>query len=219
MSYATFSAWNAYWRSIIFDWGMFNVWANPIFGLGLRNWIRPSYMASGSMDNFWLVMAVRYGIPGFVLIALGYIDAIQRIMRRKFEGDATLTQFRLAWVFTFLGLSFTLCTVHIWTAIYSFVFMMLGAGMWMATWQPANAETAAAAPTPEPRGSSRPVSRLRGKLIPEAAAASADAALPVTGAAEADPGSADPLRPQRGLTYTRFSDSIRRRQAGRNVRS
>lgn len=223
MSYATFSAWNAYWRSIIFDWGMFNVRNNPIFGLGLRNWIRPSYMASGSMDNFWLVMAVRYGIPGFVLIALGYIDAIQRIMRRNFEGDATMIQFRRAWVFTFLGLSFTLCTVHIWTSIYSFVFMMLGAGMWMATWQPANAESATAAPAPELRGASRPVSRLRGKLIAEVTPVSADAGPALSGAsdsaAETDAGPADPLRPQRGLSYTRFSGSIRRRQAGRNARS
>ncbi|WP_210879741.1 O-antigen ligase family protein, partial [Roseovarius autotrophicus] len=63
LSYASFSAHNAYWRSIIFEWGMVNVWANPVFGIGLNDWVRPWYMFSGSMDNFWLVMAVRYGIP------------------------------------------------------------------------------------------------------------------------------------------------------------
>jgi O-antigen ligase len=88
-------------------------------------------MKSGSMDNFWLVMGVRYGIPGFLLISAGYSWAIFLIMRRDFHGNATLTQFRRAWVFTFLGLSFTLSTVHIWTNIYSFVFFMFGAGMWL----------------------------------------------------------------------------------------
>ena len=139
MSYATFSAHTAYWRSIIFDWGVGNVIGSvekgivgsPWFGIGLKDWIRPYYMNSGSMDNFWLVMAVRYGIPGFTLVALGYIVGVVKVMRRDFEGDLVLTQFRLAWVFTFLGLSFTLCTVHVWTNIYSFVFFFFGSGMWL----------------------------------------------------------------------------------------
>lgn len=131
MSYATFSAHNAYYRSIIFDWGMKNVWAHPIFGLGLNDWVRPAYMTSGTMDNFWLVMAVRYGIPGFLLLAAGYAWTIFLVMRRNFDGSLVLTRIRRAWVFTFLGLSFTLTTVHVWTNIYSFVFFMFGAGMWL----------------------------------------------------------------------------------------
>lgn len=135
MSYATFSAHTAYWRALIFEWGMKNVWANPILGLGLNDWIRPWFMHSGSMDNFWLVMAVRYGIPGFVFVTAGYILVVYHVMRRNFSGDETLTVYRRAWVFTFLGLSFTLCTVHVWTSIYSFVFFMLGAGVWLVTAQ------------------------------------------------------------------------------------
>lgn len=131
MSYATFSAHNAYYRSIIFEWGMKNVWDHPIFGLGLNDWVRPFYMVSGTMDNFWLVMAVRYGIPGFLLLAAAYVLLIFRVMRLKLDGDVLLTRIRLAWVFTFLGLSFTLTTVHIWTNIYSFVFFMFGAGAWL----------------------------------------------------------------------------------------
>lgn len=139
MSYATFSAHNAYWRAIIFEWGVANVLGSvekgitgsPIFGIGLNDWIRPHFMNSGSMDNFWLVMAVRYGVPGLVLLAVGYIYAIARIMRRNFEGNERLTLIRRAWVFTFLGLSFTLCTVHVWTNIYSFTFFMFGAGIWL----------------------------------------------------------------------------------------
>ncbi|SPH24106.1 hypothetical protein DEA8626_03155 [Defluviimonas aquaemixtae] len=133
MSYATFSAHTAYYRSIIFDWGMRNVWDNPIFGLGFRPWIRPSYMKTGTIDNFWLVIAIRNGIPGFLLLALGYADAIIRVGRRQFTPGTTLANLKLAWMFTFVGLSFTLSTVHIWTAIYSFVFFMLGSGLWLAS--------------------------------------------------------------------------------------
>jgi hypothetical protein len=148
MSYATFSAHTAYWRGLIFEWGIANVLgstekgipASPLFGLGMGDWVRPYYMYSGSMDNFWLVMAVRFGVPGFLLIAVGYAIAITRIMRRDFTTDPVLTQIRRAWVFTFLGLTFTLCTVHVWSTIYSFVFFMFGAGIWLIMAQPSQSD-------------------------------------------------------------------------------
>ena len=136
LSYATFSPHTAYWRTIIFEWGLINVWANPVFGLGLNDWVRPYYMYSGSMDNYFLVMAVRYGIPGFVFVTIGYGYVILRVVFRDFTADTQLANLRRAWVFTFIGLTFTLCTVHIWTAIYSFVFFMLGAGSWFLTAEP-----------------------------------------------------------------------------------
>lgn len=132
MSYATFSAHNAYYRSIIFEWGIMNVNNNPIFGLGLRDWIRPHYMGSGSVDNFWLVMAMRYGYPGFALIAAGYLSALIHVGRRKLLPGTTQADLRLAWMMMFVGLSFTLATVHVWTSVYSFVFFLMGSGIWLA---------------------------------------------------------------------------------------
>lgn len=151
MSYATFSAQTAYWRSLIFQYGTANVWANPFFGLGQNDWVRPYWMYTSSVDNFWLVMAMRYGIPGFLFITFGYAGAVLAVMRRNFTGDAVLRQLRLAWVFTFLGLSFTLSTVHIWNSIYSFVFFMLGTGFWMITAQP-QMDAAARTDTPPDAG-------------------------------------------------------------------
>jgi hypothetical protein len=134
LSYATFSAHTAYWRVIIFEWGMVNVWANPIFGLGLNDWVRPHWMNSGSMDNFWLVMAVRYGIPGFMLIAVGFLIPLIRVIFLDFSNAPAVNQLRLAWTFSFVGITFTLCTVHIWTNLYSFIFFMFGAGMWFLSY-------------------------------------------------------------------------------------
>lgn len=133
MSYATFSAHSAYWRSTIFEWGMVNVWANPIFGLGLRDWVRPVWMHTPSVDNFWLLITMRYGIAGFAFLAAGYVLALWRIGRRSFDGDAGLWHLRRAWMFCFLGLTFTLTTVHIWGAVYALVFFFFGAGMWFVT--------------------------------------------------------------------------------------
>jgi hypothetical protein len=140
MSYATFSAHNAYWRGIIFDWGMMNVWANPIFGLGLNEWVRPFFMRKGSVDNFWLLNAMQYGIPGFLLLVIGYLPALWWIGRRDFDADLRLWQLRRAWMFTFMGLTLTLCTVHVWTSIFSFVFFLFGAGMWFLTAEPVSTD-------------------------------------------------------------------------------
>lgn len=150
LSYATFSAHTAYWRLHIFNFGMDNVWANPIFGIGLHDWIRPSWMHTPSVDNFWLLTAMRYGIPGFLLLAIGWVWALLRIGTRKFDADPALWNLRRAWMFSFVGLSFTLTTVHVWHTLYSFVFFMFGAGIWFLYTQPAQkGEAEPAAPGPE----------------------------------------------------------------------
>ena len=133
MSYATFSAHNAYWRGIIFEWGMINVWGSPIFGIGLNDWVRPFFLHSSSVDNFWLLNAMQYGIPGFLLLVIGYLPSLWRIGRRNFDTDQRLWLLRRSWMFTFVGLTLTLSTVHIWTSIYSFVLFLFGAGMWFLT--------------------------------------------------------------------------------------
>lgn len=131
LHYATFSAHTAYWRALIFEWGMVNVWANPFYGLGFNDWVRPRWMYSGSMDNFWLVVAVRHGIPAFLLIAVGVLIPIYRILRRDYGSDTNLNNIRLSWMITMIALIFTLCTVHVWHNIYSFVFFLFGAGIWL----------------------------------------------------------------------------------------
>lgn len=151
LSYATFSAHTAYWRTLIFQYGMDNILANPLFGIGLNDWVRPSWMRSGSVDNFWLLTAMRYGIPGFLFLAVGYAWALIKIGRRNFEADRALWTLRRAWMFSFMGLTFTLTTVHIWHAIFSFVFFMFGAGMWMQTAQPETGETRKAPSAAEDR--------------------------------------------------------------------
>jgi hypothetical protein len=146
MTYATFSAHTAFFRAAIFDWGMLSVWSSPIVGIGLNDWVRPSWMFTASVDNFWLLIAMRYGIPGFLLLTIGYVWAMVRIMRRNFDVDSVLAQIRRAWVFIFMGLSFTLCTVHVWGSIYSFTFFLFGAGIWLMSAVPTSKVTTMSPP-------------------------------------------------------------------------
>ena len=189
MTYATFSAHNAYWRGIIFEWGMINVWGSPYFGIGLKEWVRPFFMRSGSIDNFWLVNAVRYGIPGFALLMIGYLPPLWWVGRRNFEEGSRIWLLRRAWVFTFAGLTLTLCTVHVWTSVYSFVFFLFGAGMWFLT-----AETASS-----PQNAVRATGIRSGRKIEKPK---------LTGLEEEDVASATlstTLSAQRGILYSRFT--------------
>lgn len=136
MSYATFSPANAFWRALIFEWGMKNVMSSPWIGIGMNDWFRPDFMHTSTVDNFWLVLAMRYGLPGLALLALGFLIAILKVIFAKLdETDQQIMQLRRGWVFTMLGLCFTLSTVHVWNNVFSLVFFLLGAGMWMIKYQ------------------------------------------------------------------------------------
>lgn len=128
MSYATFSAHNAFWRGLIFEWGMLNIAQNPIFGLGFNDWIRPAFMLSGSLDNFWLTVAMRYGIPGFLLMTLGVGAGLYAVCTATQPADRNL---RVGWVIAMIGFIIALGTVHVWTSIYSYVFFLFGAGLFL----------------------------------------------------------------------------------------
>jgi hypothetical protein len=129
ISYLTFNADNSYMRLLIWHYGSESVMRHPIFGLGLNEWEHPSWMP-GSIDNFWLVVAVRYGIPGFLFFAGSLLAACFGLGRLKglpFE----VAQCRKGLIITICGLVFALCTVHVWDAPYVVIVLLLGSGMWM----------------------------------------------------------------------------------------
>ena len=156
LSYAALSKETAYARIYIFEWGMNNVWKNPFIGIGMNEWERPSWK-SASMDNFWLLTTVRFGIPGFLLLAGAYFLPVWAAMRRDFGDGGPTWQFRRAWVFMQIGMILTLCTVDVWSTALSFVFFLFGTGIWLVSAQPdpvsgedvvSKAETSVRGPAP-----------------------------------------------------------------------
>jgi hypothetical protein len=123
-TYLTFSSHTAYWRMIIWEYGSAEVFRHPLFGIGFEEWERPSYMYSGSMDNFWLVIAVRHGIPaflGFCLIAA--VPVIKGFRKMAREGRAPTME---AYMFALSGLVVSACTVHYWLALLVFFTFFCG---------------------------------------------------------------------------------------------
>ncbi|WP_290703273.1 hypothetical protein [Amphritea sp.] len=128
LHYLTFSAHTAYWRILIFEYGIQNAISNPFFGIGYNDWVRPSWMLSGSMDNFWLVNMVRYGFPSFILYAGSVLSILVSLFRLKVE-DPDLLKLRRGWLAGMAGLIVSASTVHLWNNAYVFFNMYLGLGL------------------------------------------------------------------------------------------
>lgn len=130
VDYATFSSGSSYYRILIFRYGMENVWANPIFGLGFGNWQRAAWMTGNSVDNYWLLHAMRYGIPGFALLAAAYASGMLAAARARLS-DPVAREMRIGWMISLAGVIVAGGTVHYWTSMSSFVTFLFAAGLWV----------------------------------------------------------------------------------------
>lgn len=143
----TLDSWTGFYRLVIWENGLENVWANPWVGLGLADWERPAWMASASIDAFWLVVAMRTGIPAFLLMALAMLLVVRGVVKRGCRAkDRAVRRFARAWVFSLIALSLAACTVHYWNALYAYFFFFLGLGGFIA--DPKRAVARASRPKP-----------------------------------------------------------------------
>jgi hypothetical protein len=131
ISYMTFDQSTSYNRVLIWQFGTQQLWLTPLFGIGFTgDWIRPWYM-SPSMDNFWLVLAVRHGILAFVLFAL-VVGFLLRDTGRAVIQDQEARNMRLGWMFALISMYIAIGSVHLWNATYVLLMFLMGAGMWLA---------------------------------------------------------------------------------------
>jgi hypothetical protein len=128
-----FDAWNANYRKLIFEYGVQQVQMAPIFGVGIGEWAHADWMTN-SIDNYWLGMAIQFGLPALFFLALAVISALWLAARRRFAPEEEVSDQRLAWIFTFVSISLTLATVFIWSDASSAIYFVFGAGIWILNW-------------------------------------------------------------------------------------
>uniref|UniRef100_UPI0039B86C4E hypothetical protein n=1 Tax=Albidovulum sp. TaxID=1872424 RepID=UPI0039B86C4E len=117
-------------RRVLLDYGIDQVIATPVFGIFKRPWNLPPWM-TGSLDNYWLGLAVAFGFPTFFSQFAAFILAIVAIAKRDFPKGSTLDRVRTAWVISMISATLTLGTVFVWSEIASFMFFFFAAGLWM----------------------------------------------------------------------------------------
>lgn len=128
----TFDAWTGYYRLLIWEHGLENVWANPWTGIGLNDWTRPWWMVSASVDAFWLVIAMRSGIPAFLLLAVALALLVHATLSRARKAEPHVRRIAMGWTMSLIGLALIGCTVHFWNVLYAYVFLLVGLSGWIA---------------------------------------------------------------------------------------
>ena len=140
VSYLTFSAQSAYNRINIWNYGTAEVARNPMLGIGLGDWIRAPWM-SDSMDNFWLLIAVRYGLPALLML-MGLMLGLLYVVGKRQNLPEEWVNARHAWAFTLFGITIAAATVHLWNALFVLFLFFIGSGMWMVETNPTTARPA-----------------------------------------------------------------------------
>ncbi|MDA7965965.1 hypothetical protein [Ruegeria sp.] len=148
ISYFALNAQTGYGRILIFEHGMKNVIANPLFGLGFNDWVRPAWMTS-SVDMYWIYYAMVNGIPAGFMSLASYFAVMIAVIRRPMTDDR-MRKYRMGWVVSMLGLFMAGWMVHFWKVPFVLYCFLLGLGGWFINYQPEeDADTDAG--TPEPK--------------------------------------------------------------------
>jgi len=128
LSYLTFNSGTALGRIDIWRYGGREVIDSPLFGIGFNDWRRPEWWDSSSVDAFWLLTAMRYGLPAALLLAgaaLASMVAVGRRIRTEGRNASPLLGFELS----LLALVLAAFTVHYWNGIFVYFLFLVGAGV------------------------------------------------------------------------------------------
>ena len=120
----------SYWfRVLIWEYGSTSVLNHPLFGVGMNEWERPEWMPS-SIDNWWLILAVRHGLPAMFLMLLAFLLIFLAIGFRK-GLDNKLVEYRTGFLISMSGFFVVAWTVAFWDAAYVLLLFLMGSGVWM----------------------------------------------------------------------------------------
>ncbi|MEE4154633.1 MAG: O-antigen ligase family protein [Erythrobacter sp.] len=115
-----------YYRLLIWEYGSLAVANAPLFGIGNAPMPRPAWMITESIDNHWLMLAVKYGLPTALLFVVGSIAAVWRCVVR----NAPLNDFDRATtsgvVFAVVALTILGWTVAFWSNHFAWYMLLVG---------------------------------------------------------------------------------------------
>ncbi|WP_155800126.1 O-antigen ligase family protein [Porphyrobacter sp. AAP82] len=127
LRFASMNSVSSYHRVLIWQYGTQNVLKNPWFGLGYGDWERPVWMYSSSMDHFWLLMAVRFGIIPSVLMAIATIWAVLMLMRAATASPNYIDRRAYKGLAISLGVfGLSIISVALWLSAHIWFFMLIG---------------------------------------------------------------------------------------------
>lgn len=125
MRFASLNSDTGYRRVLIWKYGYANVAKNPWFGLGYGDWERPIWMTT-SVDNYWLLIAMRFGVFPSAMFALATLLAVFSIMRKSASSLGVDRQCERGVAMALSVFAFGLISVAVWLTVQVWFFVLLG---------------------------------------------------------------------------------------------
>jgi hypothetical protein len=94
-----------------------------------EDWVRPPWMIA-SIDNFFLLRAMRHGVIALLLLIGLIIWIVTKLSNLKIENQL-IHNYRMGFLVTIGGLCISLITVDLWSGLHSYFFFLLGSSVWM----------------------------------------------------------------------------------------
>ncbi|MEL6914283.1 MAG: O-antigen ligase family protein [Pseudomonadota bacterium] len=153
LPYLALNPGTAWTRLSVNEWAWTGIMAYPWFGLGFTIfWPAPFWVVTTSIDNFWLAIGFRHGLPSMVLL-IASVGAVLWAVIFTRQTDPFVRACRTGFVITFVGLCIAVATVHLWNSTYVAFLFLLGSGMWLTDEQSSDtADDVEASDTKERRG-------------------------------------------------------------------
>jgi hypothetical protein len=137
VSHMTFNANTGYYRLLQWQYTMDDIADHPLFGIGLHDWTRPSWL-NNSIDSFWLLMTLQHGlIASFILFFL-CLYAVFHILNQIHKHHVASQWMIKSWILAFMSLILIGFTVDFFGKIQPMFFFVLGAIGWAKTYPSLN---------------------------------------------------------------------------------
>ncbi|WP_145960497.1 MULTISPECIES: O-antigen ligase family protein [Novosphingobium] len=128
--YASINPQTGYFRLAIWDYGTAHLMRSPWIGIGiLESYDRPEWMHSDSVDNYWLLLGLRFGIPCSVLMAGAFLFNIWKLATVRVAVELGSLRGRRMATGLSIGLAvifLILWTVSPWGADITWLLILLG---------------------------------------------------------------------------------------------
>lgn len=118
----------AYFRKVAYQYGIESISAHPLFGIGFQSFERAFWMRSDSMDNYWLLLALRHGLFASVSLMAAAIFCVIACglssRRARSEADRNLL---VMLAIVIASLIIVEITVALFGGIMAWHYLLLGA--------------------------------------------------------------------------------------------
>lgn len=122
----------AWYRRAQIEYSMDDILDHPFFGIGIADWSRPEWL-SDSIDNHFLLVALRYGIPALLLLVAAIIVICRRLSLVNASNQPPLfSQLRIGWGLMIVALILGGLTVTYFGRMQSLLALYLAIGSCLA---------------------------------------------------------------------------------------